>query len=230
VALEGDDVTTVPGAGDSARPSGDPDAAALTGPIGELMFTQRSIRRFRPDRLPVEHLRIIASAASKAPSGGNRQQGRLLFVTDREKIEAFGVLYRDSWWRKRKDDQGWDGPEDVGEIDGSMRSAMRLADEMKDVPALAFVLSLPPAQPESVLPAAQNLMLSARALGIGSVPTRLHPDDYPAFRAMFDIPESVELYFAIPLGYPRGRFGPTSRLPTAETTHWDHWGGRVPWA
>lgn len=230
MAVEGDDVTTVPAAGDSARPSGSPDAAVLTMPIGEAMFTQRSIRRLRPDPIPVEHLRIIASAASKAPSGGNSQKGRLLFVTDRQKIAEFGALYRASWWRKRKDDHGWNGPEDVGEIDSSMRSAMRLADEMKDVPALAFTLSLPPEQPESVIPAAQNLMLAARALGIGSVPTRLHRDDYPAFREMFEIPESIELYFVIPLGYPRGRFGPTSRLPTAETTHWNRWGGAVPWA
>lgn len=230
MALDGDDVTTVPAALEASHPSGDPDAAVLATPVGEIIFTQRSIRRFRPDPIPVEHLRILASAASKAPSGGNRQQGRLLFVTDREKIEAFGGLYRASWWRKRKDDHGWNGPEDVGEIDSSLRSAMRLADEMKDVPALAFVLSLPPEQPESVIPAAQNLMLAARALGIGSVPTRLHPDDYPAFRAMFDIPDDVKVYFAIPLGYPRGRFGPTSRLPTAETTHWNRWGGAVPWA
>lgn len=223
-------MTTVPEAVGRAHPSGDPDAAVLTSPIGEIMFTQRSIRRFRPDPIPVEHLRIIASAASKAPSGGNRQQGRLLLVTDREKIAAFGALYRESWWRKRKADHGWNGPEDATDIDSSMRSAMRLADEMKDVPALAFVLSLPPEQPESVLLSAQNLMLAARALGVGSVPTRLHPDDYASFRAMFDIPESVQVYFAIPLGYPRGRFGPTTRLPTPETTHWNRWGGAVPWA
>jgi nitroreductase len=228
MALDGEKATT--GAGDPGWPSNDPDAAVLTMPIGEAMFTQRSIRRVRPDPIPVEHLRIIASAASKAPSGGNRQLGRLLFVTDREKIAAFGALYRASWWRKRKDDHGWNGPEDVGEVDSSMRSAMRLADEMKDVPAVAFILSLPPKQPESVIPAAQNLMLAARALGIGSVPTTLHPDDYPAFRALFDIPENVELYFVIPLGYPRGRFGPTTRLSTTETTHWNHWDGAVPWA
>lgn len=210
----------------------EPDAAVLTMPIGEVLFTQRSIRRFRPDPIPVEHLRIIAHAASKAPSGGNRQTGRLLLVDDREKITAFGELYRASWWRKRKDDHGWNGPEDVNpeELDGSTRAAMRLADEMKDAPALAFILSVPPEQPDSVLPAAQNLMLAARALGVGSVPTKLHTSDYPAFRALFGIPEDIPLYFCIPLGYPRGRFGPTSRLPTSETTHWNRWGDAVPWA
>jgi nitroreductase len=208
----------------------EPDALELSMPIGEAMFTQRSIRKMRPDPIPVEHLRLIIAAAVKAPNGGNQQRGRLLAATDREKIAAFGELYRKSWWLKRKADRGWNGPEDVPPGDSPMNSAMRLADEMRDVPCVVFVLSEPPHHPESVLPSAQNLMLAARALGVGSVPTRLHPDDHAEFRAIFSVPEEIRFHLAIPLGYPRGRFGPTSRLPTAETTHWNVWGGRVPWA
>jgi nitroreductase len=206
------------------------DARELSMPLGEAIFTQRSIRRMRPDPVSVEHLRIIVAAAVKAPNGGNRQIGRLLVVTDRDKLTQFGALYRRSWWAKRKVDRGWSGPEDVPPGDTSMAPAMRLADEMKDVPCVAFVLSEPPHNPDSVLLAAQNLMLAARALGIGSVPTRLHPDDYGEFRALFGVPDDIGLHFAIPLGYPQGRFGPTTRLPTAETTHWNQWGGAVPWA
>ena len=87
-----------------------PDADALSMPVGAAMFTQRSIRRMRPDPLPVEHLRVIVAAAAKAPNGGNRQIGRLLVTTDREKIAEFGELYRRSWWAKRKEGQGWNGP------------------------------------------------------------------------------------------------------------------------
>ncbi|HEY1821159.1 MAG TPA: nitroreductase family protein [Trebonia sp.] len=206
------------------------DARELSMPIGEAMFTQRSIRRMRPDPIPVEHLRVIIAAAVKAPNGGNRQIGRLLVATDRDKIAEFGELYRGSWWAKRKKDRGWNGPEDVPPGDNSVAPMMRLADEMRDVPCVAFVLSERPHQPESVLLAAQNLMLAARALGIGSVPTRLDPGDHGKFRAIFGVPEDIEFHLAIPLGYPQGRFGPTTRLPTAETTHWNQWGGTVPWA
>jgi nitroreductase len=216
--------------GRGEAPALEPEALALPMTVGEALFTQRSIRRMRPDPVPVEHLRLIVAAAVKAPNGGNAQRGRLLVVTDREKVTAFGDLYERSWWAKRKQDHGWNGPQDAPPVTGSMASAMRLAGEMRDVPCVVFVLSEPPHQPESVLPGAQNLMLAARALGIGSVPTRLHPDDYPEFRAMFGVPAHVELHLAIPLGYPRGRFGPTSRLPTAETTHWNAWGDPVPWA
>ena len=214
----------------AAAANRDADAGELSMPVGEAMFTQRSIRRMRPDPIPDEHLRLVVAAAVKAPNGGNRQICRLLVTTDRDKIAVFGELYHRSWWAKRKVDRGWNGPEDVPPGDTSMAPAMRLADEMGDVPCVVFVLSEPPHQPESVLPAAQNLMLAARALGIGSVPTRLHPDDYGEFRAIFGVPEGIGFHLAIPLGYPRGRFGPTSRLPTAETTHWNQWGGAVPWA
>ena len=56
------------------------------------------------------------------------------------------------------------------------------------------------------------------------------PGDYGEFRALFGVPDHIGFHFAIPLGYPRGRFGPTNRKPTAETTHWNQWGGTVPWA
>lgn len=205
-------------------------ARELSMPLGEAIFTQRSIRRMRPDPIPVEQLRTIIAAAAKAPNGGNRQPGRMLVVTDRDKIAAFGELYHRSWWAKRKVDRGWNGPEDVPPGDTSNAPAMRLADEMGEVPCVVFVLSEPPHSPDSVLLAAQNLMLAARALGIGSVPTRLHPDDEGEFRGLFGVPDHIGLHFAIPLGYPRGKFGPTTRLPTAETTHWNQWGESVPWA
>ena len=36
-------------------------------------------------------------AASKAPSGGNRQPGRFLILTERDVIRQFGALYREAW-------------------------------------------------------------------------------------------------------------------------------------
>ena len=81
-----------------------------------------------------------------------------------------------------------------------------------------------------MIPAVQNLMLAARALGIGSVPTTLHPTVMDRVRALLGVPAEAEFHLCIPLGYPRGRFGPTQRRPTYETTYLDRWGGSVPWA
>jgi len=70
------------------------DSQRLAMPIGEAIFTQRSIRRFRPTPIPTEDLRLIVEAAVRAPNGGNRQVARFLVVTDRARIREFGALYR----------------------------------------------------------------------------------------------------------------------------------------
>ncbi len=206
------------------------DLERLAMPVGEAMFTQRAIRRFRPDPVPVEDLRLIVEAATRAPNGGNNQIARFLVVTDRQRIAEFGALYREAWWAKRWDDHRWTTPDDIPLEDRTHRSAMGLADEMKDAPCVVFALAMPPGAANSVLPACQNLMLAARALGIGSVPTTLHAKVMDRFRAMFGIPEEVAFHFCIPLGYPRGRFGPNVRRPTSETTYLDRWGAPAPWA
>lgn len=207
------------------------DHARLSMSLGEAVFTQRSIRRFRPDPIPLADLELVLAAATKAPNGGNSQIARFLVVTDRDLIREYGALYREAWWAKRRDGQGWNGPEDMT-ADERVRFAapMRLADDMADVPCIVFALSVPPNHAESVLPATQNLMLAARALGIGSVPTRIHPSVEERFRALFGVPDDAVLHFAIPLGYPAGAFGPTSRRPVSEISFLDRWGGAVPWA
>ena len=204
--------------------------ADLTMQIGEAMFTQRAIRRLRSGK-PVSDadLKSILDAASKAPNGANSQPARFLVIRDRDAIEAFGKLYHEAWWAKRRDEYGWKGKADIPE-GSAYRMPALLADEMVDAPVviLAFAAGRPHAA-SSVFPAIQNLMLAARALGIGSVLTTLHADVMDRVYDMFRVPEDAEFHCCIPLGYPRGNFGPTRRFPTAETTSWNSWGTPPPW-
>ena len=202
----------------------------LRMPLGEALFTQRSMRKLRPDPIPDEDIRLILEAAVKAPNGGNHQTARFLVVTDRQKIREFGELYREAWWAKRKDDHGWTGPQDVPPGEKNYASAMGLADAMKDVPCVVFALTEPTGGANSVIPACQNLMLAAHALGIGSLPTTLHAVVMDRFRALFGIPKELTFHFCIPLGYPAVKYGPSRRKPIEETTSWNRWGGSVPWA
>lgn len=201
------------------------DQSRLSMPLGEAMFTQRAIRRFRSDPIALEDLHLIVEAAVKAPNGGNQQLGRLLVVTDSDAIREFGALYHEAWWAKRRD-EGFHGPDDLPR---AFHPAAGLADAMKDVPCVVFALALPRGTADSVIPAVQNLMLAARAFGIGSVPTTLHPSVMPRFHAMFDVPSDVSFHFCVPLGYPAGKFGPNRRKPTSETTFLNRWGTDVPW-
>jgi nitroreductase len=207
------------------------DRSRLDMPIGEAMFTQRSIRKFKPNPISIDDIRLILEAAVKAPNGGNRQTGRFLVLTDAAVIKEFGALYHEAWWAKRRDEgQPWKRLEEVPADPGTHRAAAQLADEMKDAPCVVLAFSLGRGGSSSVIPAVQNLMLAARALGIGSVPTTLHPQVMDRVYAMLGVPAEAEFILCIPLGYPRGRFGPTSRLPTAETTFFNTWSGAAPWA
>ncbi len=204
--------------------------ARLNMNIGEAMFTQRAIRRLKPDPIGDEELKIIMDSASKAPNGGNEQPVRFLVIRAREKIRAFGALYHEAWWAKRLEQRGWSKPEDVPKEDKVYQSAMLLADEMRDAPVVILAFSLAKGRANSVFPPVQNLLLAARALGIGSTLTTLHPKVMERVYEMFSIPGEVEFHCCIPLGYPRGRFGPTSRLPASQTTFYDEWGHPPPWA
>jgi nitroreductase len=205
------------------------DAARLNMPIGEAMFSQRSIRRFRSDPIPMQDLQLILDAAVKAPSGGNRQPARFLVLTDPKVIAEFGALYREAWWAKRRDEKRpWTSREQIPAEDRGSASAARLADEIKDAPCIVLALTTVRGGASSVIPSVQNLMLAARALGIGSVPTTLHAQVLERVYALLGIPSEMEFHLCIPLGYPRGNFGSTQRKPAAEVTYLNHWGAPVP--
>jgi nitroreductase len=201
------------------------DYSRLSMPLGEVIFTQRSIRRFKPDPISIDDIHLIIEAAVKAPNGGNLQLARFLVVTDRNTIREFGGLYHEAWWAKRRDE----GFRDRADLPARFEPAARLADEIVDAPCIVLALALHNGPADSVIPAVQNLMLAARALGIGSVPTTLHPTVMDRFHALFGIPDDVGFHFCIPLGFPRGNFGPNVREPTSATTFLDRWGAPVPW-
>jgi nitroreductase len=199
-------------------------------PLGEAMFTQRAIRKFTRDPISDAQLKLILDAASKAPSGGNFQPARFLVIRDPARIRAFGQLYREAWWAKRRDGPGWRTIEDIPKTEKSFLAAAQLADEMSEAPVVVLAFASAPGDlGHSVLPAVQNLLLAARALGIGSTLTTLHDDVMPRVVEMFHIPDSARFYCCVPLGHPRGRFGTTVRRPTGETTYWDEWGQPPPW-
>ena len=203
-------------------------ANRLSMPLGEAIFTLRAIRRLKPDLIPDAALRDVLEAAIHAPSGGNSQPWHFLVVKDAALRAQFGELYREAWWAKRKDN----GIQDSGDIPagkGIRQSAMRLADEVGQAPVIVLVCatSKGPGPVASVIPAVQNLLLAARSLGIGGTITTLHTQVEERVHRLFGIPATAQVVYCVPLGYPRGRFGPTQRKPFAEVCSYDLWGNSV---
>ena len=198
-------------------------ADRLNIPLGEAIFTLRAIRRLKPDPIPDADLRAILEAAIRAPNGGNTQPWRFLVVRDPALRSRLGELYREAWWAKRRD-EGIMGPEDLPDTP-TRRAAMRLADEIGGSPVMVLVCATARghAAADNVIPAAQNLLLAARGLGIGGTITTLHPTVEERVHALFGIPDDAQVVYCIPLGYPRGRFGPTTRRPLGEVSAIDRW-------
>ena len=80
----------------------------------------------------------------------------------------------------------------------------------------------------SIYPAIQNLMLAARARGLGTTLTTLHKAAEDEIKAILEIPDDVDTVALIPIGYPEGRFGRPKRRPSRDVTHWDRWGQPEP--
>ena len=68
----------------------------------------------------------------------------------------------------------------------------------------------------SVYPAVQNLMLAARALGLGTTLTTLHRLHEEDVKALLGIPDDIETMALIPMGWPKGKFGTPARMPRRE--------------
>ncbi|HYV60479.1 MAG TPA: nitroreductase family protein [Acidimicrobiia bacterium] len=202
------------------------DPSRLSMSVGEAIFTQRAIRRFMPEPIPPDDVQLVLEAAVRAPNGGNLQPARFLVVTDRDTVREFGALYREAWWAKRHD-EGFRAFEDLPR---PFHPAAGLAEAMVDVPCIVLAFAVHGGPADSVIPAVQNLMLAARALGIGSVPTTLHPSVMERVHHLFGIPDDAGFHFCVPLGYPQGNFGPNVRKPIAETSFLDRWGAPGPWS
>ena len=74
-------------------------------------------------------------------------------------------------------------------------------------------------------PAVQNLLLAARALGLGAVLTTPHFFVPGSFEQLLGIPKTVTLAAIIPVGYPLGKFGPVKRPPAEAVVSWDRYRG-----
>ena len=198
-------------------------------PLGEAIFTMRAIRRLKPDPIADDDLRDILAAATRAPSGGNTQPWHFLVVQDPAQRQRFADLYREAWWAKRAD-EGIEGPEGI--VRPTARAAMGLADEIGQAPVVVLVCANArgAGAMAGVIPATQNLLLAARALGIGGTITTLHAIVDERVHELFGIPEEVQVVYCVPLGYPKGDFGSLDRKPLAEVTSLDRWAEVPGWA
>ena len=135
--------------------------------VFEAMYSQRQFTRYKSDPVPLDDIKKIFDAATKAPSGGNKQPWHFIAITER--IER--GRYASSVWL-----------------------------------------------------AVQNMFLAARALGLGTRITTTHLREEQKVKDWLGIPDHVETICLSPIGYPRGNFGPTNRIPSEDVTSYNGFG------
>jgi nitroreductase len=196
----------------------------------EVASTQRAMRRLKPDPVPEELIWKILQTAIMAPSGGNAQPWNFLVVRDAEKKRKIGEWYLDAW--KKSYGPARDAMLANEAMARTYRSADHLANHLADVPVLIIATIRVGMQRvgntlgASIYPAVQNLMLAARAEGLGTTLTTLHKLHEAEVRQLLGVPDDVETMALIPLGWPKGKFGTPSRLPIEKVVYWDQWGER----
>ncbi len=227
---------------------------AAVAHVSHCLRTLRSVRSFHRTDVDPELLTFVLDHAIQAGSGKNRQPWRFIVIREPAGRASVARWYLDTWQRLRaaRDEAAAAVPDDARQT----TAAATLAAHLGDAPVLIVVCFLPnPTNPAdffggaSVYPAVQNLLLAARAVGLGATLTTLQAfdtattapaaadgaDDRAAelarrcarLKSLLGIPGPAVPAAVIPLGYPRRPFGTGARHPLASVTYGERWGH--PW-
>jgi nitroreductase len=202
-----------------------------TTDIYEVMQTQRAIRRWTDEPVDPEVIEKIIQAACWAPSGSNSQPWGFLVVTDDAIRERLAAAIREMFASRF----GGDMP-NADEIEDPttrrmMRGAFNLFDNFAAAPVWIIPCLVRPESPapsgllagSSIYPSIQNMMLAARAEGLGTVLTTPQDGIMDELRAELNIPENALPVAVIPMGHPNANFGPVTRRPLENFLHWNGW-------
>jgi len=209
----------------------------LEVPTLEAIRTLRSMRNLKPDPLDPQIIRVILEAAGKAPSGGNTQPWEFLVVTDptvKEKLRDLVVdgleIYANSNLRIPR--------EEVVSFLSADNPVVRMARNTDKAPVLILTcLNIKRARRltdewsaleeqanwASVFPAVENLLLAARALGLGTAISIFPLFKMKELKQLFRLPEHVKPAILIYVGYPATPFTEPKRLPIENFIHENKW-------
>jgi nitroreductase len=223
--------------------------------VFETIHTARALRKFKPDPVPEALITRILDAAIRAPSAGNAQSWIFLVVRDPEQRRKLGTIYRKTSDLASAIYAARGRPAHLTEeqFQRFMSSGSYLWDHMADAPVILVPcqaqLKLPPSEAlppvireryadelryverirgASIYPAVQNIILACRALGLATTITTNHIRCEGEVKAVLGIPDDVDTYALMPIGYPQGKFGPVARRPVSEVAYADRWS--QPWS
>ena len=182
--------------------------------VFRLFRYQRAVRAFTEEAVPDELVDQVLIAAIHGPSGSNTHPWHFIVVRDPTVKQAISEVYEEA------------------RAAGPTSSAGGARQPLAAAPVLIVACVNTPASGRagfqtgaSVYPSVQNILLAARALGLGSCLTTLHRRRKARIHAILGIPDQIETAAIIPLGWPDRAYGPNRRPPLAQFVRYDHWTG-----
>lgn len=205
----------------------------------ETIETTGTCRFYTTDPVPDDALRRVLDATRWAPTGGNRQGVRFLVVRDAGKRRALADLYLPLWEQYASRAVAKPG----APLPKLLQNADHMARHLHEVPVHIVVCAqtadlmatdrhldrVSVVAGASIYPSVQNLLLAARAEGLGTALTTLLCAVEPKVKTLLSIPDGVATAALIPLGWPAKGFPKKlSRRPLEESVYLDEWGGPLP--
>ena len=193
--------------------------------VFDILFSTRAMRRLKPDPVPDALVVKILEAATSAPNGGNQQAWHFVVVKDVEIKQAVQL-----WYRKALDEivapiHAAHGPP-TGSNEDKYRRQLEaveyLTEHFHEAPVwIVACIDHGDSTPHrmdcaSIYPAVQNMLLAARALGLGANLTTRHLCFEREAEAALQLPPGFASYAIVPIGYPMGNFGPVGRGPLSD--------------
>ncbi len=184
----------------------------------DAIKTRRSIRRYLDKPVEDEKLQTVLEAVRMSPSWANFQCWRLIVVKEKSVKEKISALsYVESFFAP------------LGYKSNPSKKALAEA-------PVVIVLCADPEKSGALWNqqyylldsgiAAQNLMLAARGLGLGTVFVGVYQED--KVKELLNIPDGIRVVGLLPLGYPaeEQKSGP-SRKPVEEFCFSEKWLNRL---
>ena len=205
-----------------------------TDDLWESIYTQRAIRYWLDKPVPRELLEKVIESGSKAPSGSNLQPWVFLVIDESETRQRIANALSDVYENgplKELIAQGQLVEDKSQRL--MMNGAKAFFSKLSKAPAIIvpclYQLASPTEDPRcleagsSIYLAVQNILLSARGLGLGTLMTTAHTLIDDGLRSACALPQDAYPVALIPIGYPDANFGPTKRKGLDQILRWNSW-------
>lgn len=165
----------------------------------EAILKRRSIRRYTAEPVAEDLIKQLLEAAMHAPSAHNQQPWQFVVIRERQILDKIPEFHPYS-------------------------SMLKTAPLAIVVCGDSSYFKSPDYWPQDCAAATQNILLAARALGLGSVWMGVYPKDnlIEVLRNLLDLPEHITPFNLIAVGHPAEE-KPQPKRFDEQRIHYDRW-------